>query len=70
MRNKGPNKYPPGLNAKKVAKIIAYYNARQETDLAEDPDHQILHDPTTWIEVPNESRPQVKKLLARRGKPA
>lgn len=69
-KRKDPNIYPPGLNAKKVAEIIAYYDALHDVDLLEDMDHELLYEPTSWVEVPLELVPQVKKLLARRGKSA
>jgi hypothetical protein len=69
-KRKDPNIYPPGLNAKKVGEIIAYYEARYEADLLEDSDHELLHQPTAWIEVPIDLVPEVKKLLARRKKSA
>ncbi len=69
-KRKDPNLYPPGLNARKVAEIIAYYDARQEVDLMEDADHELLYEPTSWVEVPVELVPQVRKLLARHKKSA
>lgn len=69
-KRKDPNVYPPGLNAKKVAEIIAYYDARQEVDLLEDADHELVDEPTAWVEVPIELVPQVRKLIARRKKTA
>lgn len=69
-KRKDPNIYPPGLNAKKVAEIIAYYDARQEVDLLEESDHELLYEPTAWVEVPIELVPQVRKLIARRKKTA
>ena len=69
-KRKDPNVYPPDLNARKVAEIIGYYDARQEVDLARDPEHELLYEPTAWVEVPLELVPQVRKLIARRKKSA
>ena len=69
-KRKDPNVYPPGLNAKKVAEIIAYYEVRQEVDLLEDSDHELVFEPTAWVEVPVELVPQVRKLIDRRRKTA
>jgi hypothetical protein len=69
-KRKDPNVYPPGLTAKKVAEIIAYYDARQDVDLLEDRDHQMVFEPTAWVEVPVELVPEVKKLITRRRKSA
>ncbi len=65
-KRKDPNVYPPGLNARKVAAIIAYYDARHDADLLEESDHEMLYEPTQWIEVPIELVPQVKKMLDHR----
>ena len=62
---KDPNKYPPGLNAKKVADIIAYYDAKQGRDLLEDGEHELLHEGTAWVEVPLRLVPRVRKLMDR-----
>ena len=69
-KRKDPNVYPPGLSAKKVAETIAYYDARQNVDLATDPDHELLHEATAWVEVPIALVPDVRKLIARRRKSA
>jgi hypothetical protein len=69
-KRKDPNIYPPGLNAKKVAEIIAYYDARQEVDLLEEENHELMYEPTAWVEVPIDALPQVKKIIARRRRSA
>ena len=69
-KRKDPNRYPPGLNAKKVAQIIAYYDARQDKDLLDDPDHELMPEPTALVEVPLELVPQVQKLLDKHRKSA
>jgi hypothetical protein len=58
------------MNAKKVQAIIAYYDARQGKDLLEDPDHEVLPDPTAWVEVPIELLPRVRKLVSQHRKSA
>ena len=69
-KRKDPNIYPPGLNAKKVGEIIAYYDTLQDVDLQEDADHELLHQPTSWVEVPIDLVPQVRKLIAKHRKSA
>jgi hypothetical protein len=66
-KRKDPNVYPPGLDAKKVAEIIAYYEALQDVDLLEEGDHELIQ-PTAWVEVPLELVPKVRQLIARRKK--
>lgn len=65
-KKKDPNIYPPGLTAKKVKEIIEYYDARQSDDLFADGDHQLVFEPTAWIEVPVELVPEVKNMITRR----
>ncbi|MGB7159264.1 MAG: hypothetical protein WBD40_14440 [Tepidisphaeraceae bacterium] len=69
-KRKDINVYPPGLNAKKVAATIAYYDARRNSDLAHDPDHELISEATAWVEVPIALVPQVRKLISRRRKSA
>ena len=69
-KRKDPNIYPRGLDARKVDEIIAYYDARQDVDLLEASDHQMLHTPTAWLEVPIELVPKVKKLIDKHRKSA
>jgi hypothetical protein len=68
-KRKDPNVYSPVLNASKVADIIAYY-ARKNVDLLDDPDHELVHEATGWVEVPVDLIPEVRKLIARRKKSA
>jgi hypothetical protein len=70
MKKVDPNKYPPGLSAKKVAQIISYYDAKQDHDLLDDPDHELIPTPTAWLEVPLELVPRVRKLVAQHRKSA
>ena len=69
-KRKDPNRYPPNLDAKKIADIIAYYDARNEVDLMEDENHEFLYEPTSWVEVPLELLPQVRKLISKHRKSA
>jgi hypothetical protein len=69
-KKKDPNLYPPGLTRKKVQDIIAYYDARRDVDLLEDADHDLLREPTAWLEVPLELVPKVRKLIQHHKKSA
>lgn len=71
MRKKSdPNVYPPGLNLAKIKRIIAYYDRQAEEEAAEEIESAPLVGPTTWVEVPQELLPQVRKLIARHKKSA
>ena len=62
-KRRDPNIYPPGLNAKRVAQIIAYYEARQNVDLLASGEHEVVPEPTAWVEVPIKLLPRVHKLV-------
>jgi len=68
-KRKDPNIYPPGLNAKKVASIIAHYDSKQGDDLFKDKSHRVVRQrrfgvaPTIWLEIPTGLLPEVEKLL-------
>ena len=67
---KDPNKYPKGLTAANVKKIIEYYDSVQDEDLALEIATAPILEPTVWVEVPVELLPKVKKLIAVRRKSA
>jgi hypothetical protein len=67
---KDPNKYPKGLTAAKVKKIIEYYDSVQDEDLALEIATAPILEPTVWVEVPAALLPKVKKLIAVRRKSA
>jgi len=70
MKQRDPNKYPPGLNQKKVARIIRYYDARRNNDLKDDPDHALVREATSWVEVPDALLPAVKRFISTHRKSA
>jgi hypothetical protein len=71
MRHKkDPNVYPPGLDAAKVKRIIAYYDNQTDDEAAEEISSAPFAEPTAWIEVPLEILPRVRKLIARRQRKA
>lgn len=75
---KDTNKYPPGWNAQRVRQVIDYYDHQLDEEAAEEiakasyvpcPPDIRLHG-VTWIEVPDNMLPQIRKLLARYKKTA
>ena len=67
-KRKDLNVYPPGLNAKKAAELAAYYDARKDVDLMDLADHELIQEPTVWVEVPPKLLPQVRRLIAKHRK--
>jgi hypothetical protein len=67
---KDPNVYPPGMNRRRVQRIINVYERAANEDLFEGNEY-IKQGPvlkqqfadSVWIEVPTKLLPQVKKLI-------
>ena len=70
MRTKDPNKYPRGLNAAKVRRIIEHYDRETADEAAEEIRTAPRVEPTAWVEVPEALLPRVRKLLAGHKRPA
>jgi hypothetical protein len=65
-KRKDPNRYPKGLNRKKVQAIIAHYE-NQTDDEAIAEDEAAYNDPSfRMMQVPNELVPKVRRLIAKR----
>ncbi|MGH8222157.1 MAG: hypothetical protein ACREQZ_04210 [Woeseiaceae bacterium] len=62
---KDPNQYPPGWNAAKVKKLIAYYENQTEDEAVEEDEAAYAHEHSSMIEVPNRLVPVVRELVAR-----
>jgi response regulator of citrate/malate metabolism len=67
---KDPNKYPKGLNAAKVRRIIDHYDHQTDEESAREIETARVVKATSWIEVPIELLPKVRKLLAQYRKTA
>lgn len=67
---KGPNTYPPGLSAKKVQKILNYYDHQTDEEAAEEITHARSVKGAIWMQVPNDLVPKIRELIARRKKSA
>ena len=66
---KDPNVYPPGWDLRKTKAIAAYYDARKNEPLDDDPS-TVEGGAAVWMEVPPELVDAVRKLIARRRKSA
>jgi hypothetical protein len=66
MKKHDPNVYPPGLNAAKVKRIIAYYERQTEDGIIEEFEAASKGKDSVMIQVPRRLLPAVRKLLAPR----
>ena len=67
---KDPNKYPRGLNAKKVQEIIDYYDHQTDEEAAEEIASAPRVQGAIWMQVPNDLVQKVREMIARRKKSA
>jgi hypothetical protein len=67
---KDPNKYPPGLDAAKIRRIIDYYDHQTDEEAAEEIENAPAAKGAIWMQVPNELVPKIRELIAKRRKSA
>jgi response regulator of citrate/malate metabolism len=66
MKRKDPNRYPKGLNRKKVEAIIEHYEKQTDEEAAAE-DEAAYHSATsTMMEIPNKLVPVVQRLITKR----
>lgn len=61
-----PNRYPKGLNRKKVRKLIDYYENQTDEEAIAEAEAAYREPKTTMMQIPNELVPQVQKLISKR----
>jgi hypothetical protein len=61
-----PNRYPKGLNRKKVQDLIDYYENQTDDEAIAEAEAAYREPRTTMMQIPNELVPQVQKLIAKR----
>ena len=67
MKNgKDPNRYPKGLDRKKVRAIIDYYERQSDDEAIAEAEAAYRKRNTALIEVPVKLLPAVRELIARR----
>ncbi len=67
---KAPNKYSKGWSAAKVRRIIRYYENQTDEESAKEIETAPFVQEITWLQVPTELIPEVRRLIARRKKTA
>ena len=60
---KKKNKFPPGLNEKRVKEIIEYYDSQTDAESAREIETAI-DETDTQVIVPKELLPKIKRLIA------
>lgn len=63
---KYPNRYPKGLNRRKVRAIIAHYENQTEDEAVAEDEAAYQSDKVTMMGVPVKLVPKVQKLIAKR----
>jgi response regulator of citrate/malate metabolism len=61
-----PNRYPKGLNRKKVQEIIEYYENQTDEEAIAEAEAAYKSPTSTMIQVPNELVPKVQKMIAKK----
>jgi hypothetical protein len=66
MKAKDPNRYPKGLNRKKVQALIDYYDHQSDDEAIAEAEAAYRKRSTALIEIPVKLLPAVRALIARR----
>ena len=62
--SKDPNKYPPGLDAKKVKEIIAHHESQDDDEIIAK-DEAAFGEGSTYVSVPKSLMPEIDALIAK-----
>jgi hypothetical protein len=65
-RASDPNRYPKGLDRKKVRKLVDYYEHQTDDDAIAEAEAAYRSKSTTMMQIPNRLVPKVRKLIAKR----
>ena len=61
---KDPNVYPPGWDAKRVRRVIEYYDGLDEDGWIAEDEAAFGDDKVTFMAIPHELVPEVRSLIA------
>jgi len=67
MSNK-QSKFPPGWDEERVRRVLAHYEQQSEEEAVAEDEAAFEDSTQTVMEIPNELVPEVRKLLAKRGR--
>jgi hypothetical protein len=65
-RQSDPNRYPKGLNRKKVQALIDYYENQTDEEAIAEAEAAYRDKATTMMQIPNKLVPKVRKLISKR----
>jgi hypothetical protein len=63
MKKKDPNVYPPGLNASKVKRIIAYYDKLNEDEIIEEFEQACRREDSAMVQIPRRLLSRFRRFL-------
>jgi hypothetical protein len=61
-----PNRYPKGLNRKKVRELVEHYENQTDEEAIAEAEAAYRNPATTMMQIPVELVPQVRKLITKR----
>ncbi len=64
-KNDDPNRYPKGLDRKKVEDLIEYYENQSDAEAIAEAEAAYRRRTTSWVQVPVKLLPAVRRLIAR-----
>ena len=62
------SKFPPGWDENRVREVLAHYETQTAYEAVAEDEAAFEDSAQTFMEVPNELVPEVRELIARRGK--
>ena len=62
------NTFPPGWDESRVRKVLAHYEEQTEHEAVAEDEAAFEDSGQTFMEIPNELVPEVRELIAKRGK--
>lgn len=65
-RSPDPNRYPKGLDRKKVQELIDYYENQSDDEAIAEAEAAYRDKATTMMQIPNRLVPKIRKLIAKR----
>jgi len=68
--NRDRNKYPPGMNYKKLAAIAKFYDEQSDDDIVAEIEAAANNKRTVMIQVPRRLLPEILRLVDKRRKSA
>ena len=65
-RRRDPNRYPKGLDRRKVRRLVAYYEHQTDDEAISEAEAAYRDSKSTMMQIPNKLVPKVRKLITKR----